>query len=209
MRIEDVWGHFNPILSDFGSAILAGGCVRDQLMGRAPKDFDLFILSDKKEFSFKEAKEEVIGRLNSFDVAPKSVEWHNSEPFLVASLLWAGSEVQIMLSPARTLKELIATFDWSVCLFGFDGESVSGGDGIAHIKEGNELSLQKISFPLSTLRRGFRFSERFKMKLKSADVEELCRQILEKAARGNRKGPRGNEPDMPALAAQMTEEMPF
>ncbi len=114
-----------------------------------------------------------------------------------------------MVNPATSLNELVSTFDWSVCLFGYDGLQIFKGSDLSEIKVGGNLKLQKVTFPLSTLRRGFRFSERFRMKLDNADLEKICHAFLENRKKGNDVGPRGNEPDEPALKAQQTEEEPF
>lgn len=51
------------------------------------------------------------------------------------------------------------------------------------------------------LRRGFRFSERFLMKLSRETVERLCREIIRYADEHMHSGPVGNTPDMRSLAA--------
>lgn len=209
MRFEQVYERFSPLLSDFGSVMLAGGCVRDQLLGREAKDFDLFVLSDKRDFSFEDIKKEIGERIEGFTKSEPTVEWHNSEPYLVAAVDFEGAEVQIMVNPAKTPHELMGSFDWSVSLFTFDGAAIVQGAPIDHIRTGGTMWLNKVTFPLSTLRRGFRFSERFKMKIKPEDIEVLCREVLAKAEKGKHVDPDGNEPDMPALAAQMTEYNPF
>lgn len=198
--IESVWTEFNSRLADFGSVVLAGGAVRDSLLGRVAKDFDVFILQGK-DFDFDKAVAEIPEVLSDLAAIPPEVEWHNSEPFLVATVEWQGAQVQILANPASTLDTLLDAFDWNVCLFGFDGEQITQREQIENIKRGEELRLQAVTFPLSTLRRGFRFSERFKMKFKYEDVVALCAKILENDKKNNAKGPSGNEPDMGALAA--------
>jgi hypothetical protein len=121
----------------------------------------------------------------------------------VATVKWDGMEIQVLVNPAESMEALIGTFDWSVCLFGFDGQSWFKGEPLEHIAAGKSLRLQRVTFPLSTLRRGFRFSERFRMKLERADVLTLCKAITDKAAKDSNVGPSGNEPDMPALAANV------
>ncbi len=209
MTFERVWDVFSALLGDFGSVVIAGGSVRDQLLGREAKDFDLFILCDKREFEFGKIKKEIEPRIAAYSRRKPQVDWHMSEPYLVASIDFEGSEVQIMVNPATSLEGLIATFDWSVCLFGYDGYRILKLSDLSEIKVGGKLTLQKCTFPLSTLRRGFRFSERFKMKLDNDEIAKLCNAFLDNRKRGADIGPDGNEPDQPALAAQQTEENPF
>lgn len=182
---------------------MAGGAVRDELMGRTPKDFDLFILwADEWDIEkFKVIKETIASCLTGFVESKPVVDWHNSEPYLVATVLVEGQEVQILVNPAQTPEELIATFDWNVCLFAMIEDRIIKGANIEDIGKGKELKLNKLTFPLSTLRRGFRFSERFLMKLPRETVELICRKIIEYADARMHSGPVGNTPDMRSLAA--------
>ncbi len=66
MIFERVWEVFNALLGDFGSLVVAGGSVRDQLLGREAKDFDLFILCDKREFDFEKIKRGIEPRLAAY-----------------------------------------------------------------------------------------------------------------------------------------------
>ncbi len=191
---------FNPRLSSFGQLCIAGGAVRDELMGVAPKDFDLFCLCNG-DWDFKDAKEQLSGRLDGLSASPPTVEWHKSEPYLVATIIVNGQQVQILANPAGSIEELISTFDWNVCLFARTETEIYQQTAIEDIAVGKELKLNKVTFPLSTLRRGFRFSERFTMKLRNEDVHTLCGAILEKSKKGMGVGPEGNEPDMPSLEA--------
>lgn len=54
--IQGVWDEFNKRLSQFGQVVLAGGSVRDHLLGRAAKDFDVFVLQGT-DFDFEKAVE--------------------------------------------------------------------------------------------------------------------------------------------------------
>lgn len=201
MNCIDVIDTFSPRLSDFGNLCVAGGAVRDELMGRTPKDFDLFLLW-LGDFKFKEIKEQLLPRLEGLSVKKPVVEWHKSEPYLVADLDVNGTDVQVMVNPAKSPMELIESFDWNVCLFAKDQAGVTQLEDIANIGPGKDLKLHAVRFPLSTLRRGFRFSERFHMRLRNEDVVSLSRQIITNFESKRDKGSTGaNEPDMKSLAA--------
>lgn len=190
--LAEVHGEFSSRLSEFGTVTIAGGAVRDSLLGKMPKDFDVFILQGEK-FDLEKCRPAIISVLSDLSEVKPKVDWHKSEPYLAATVLWRGQEIQVLCNPAPTLADLIGTFDWSVCLFGFDGKDYFRGEPLENIGPGKELRLQRVTFPVSTLRRGFRFSERFLMKLRRDDLATICRMILEKHAPA--------EPDMPALAA--------
>jgi hypothetical protein len=187
---ELVYEKFNDLLGPFGEVVLAGGCVRDYLMGRPPKDFDVFVLNNHWDEEVKADVLDVLAHLDKVTVP----EWHVSEPYLVTTVMWQGAMVQVMLNPAETMRDLIETFDWNVCLFGYDSNGVHAGMRVTDIAEGKYLELQTVTYPLSTLRRGFRFSERFLMRLHKQDIVELCARVLTKMKRGEETGMFGAEP---------------
>lgn len=205
MDTTEVLNLFTPRLSDFGQLCVAGGAVRDELMHKTPKDFDLFLLWPG-EFVFKKIKEQLLPRLDGLAINKPTVEWHRSEPYLVSDVKINGADVQVLVNPAETPTELVRSFDWNVCLFAKTLKETIQLSKIEEIGEGKELRLNKVTFPLSTLRRGFRFSERFKMKLRTEDVVTLSRSIVQNADKNAEKGPEGNEPDMKSLAANTLVE---
>jgi hypothetical protein len=176
MKCAEIIDILTPKLSRFGKLCVAGGAVRDELMERQPKDFDVFVLWPN-EWKFKAAKEQLTAALEGISTAQPTVSWHNSEPFLVSNLVINGADVQVLANPAQSMRDLVATFDWNVCLFGYDGDYYRG-EPIENIAPAKELRLNRVTYPLSTLRRGFRFSERFKMKLRDEDIKRLCGDIL-------------------------------
>lgn len=200
MTPQELFQMFVPRIAPFGIPVLAGGAVRDSLLGRTPKDYDLFLCQGCL-FDFDRAKAEIPPLLADLVQVPPAVEWHNSEPYLVATVEWRDCQVQVLVNPAPDMESLIKTFDWNICLFGFDGKDYFQGEPLENIAAGKDLRLQTVTFPLSTLRRGFRFSERFKMRLKYEDTIELCEKIL--ANRNNPKSATGNEPDMESLSANL------
>lgn len=163
--LQAVWEEFGDRLSGYGNCCIAGGAVRDHLMGVAPKDFDVFVLGLEPDTNITPAFE----GLEAIEPLPH----HKSEPFLKGTFAWSGTMVQVMVTPCETVDDLLATFDWNVCLFAFNGQ-LHQRAGIEEISEGKPLVLQKVTYPMSTLRRGFRFSERFGMIFRPADIKELC-----------------------------------
>jgi hypothetical protein len=125
-------------------------------------------------------------KLNSYEKMEVKFEWHKSEPFYIIGIIHNGSEVQFMAHPAKTIEELVDTFDWNVSMYAYgkNGFYVPDGVSIDQIKPGGELFLNKnlkeFQFPYSSLRRGYRFSERFGMKLPHAEIVKLATSILKK-----------------------------
>lgn len=195
MELQNVFDHFNNIFKPYGNCYIAGGAVRDTLMGNQPKDYDFFILYDFDTIKFKEAKEIILSHLEDYTKVKPLVEWHNSEPYLVATVSYLDRDIQIMLNPAPNVYKLLSTFDWNVCLFAYGEEGFVQTESVTNIGPGKELKLNACKFPLSTLRRGFRFSERFMMKLNYKELASICSMIVESKY--------GLEPDMPSLKANM------
>ena len=151
---------------------VAGGAVRDILLGRAPKDFDVFVGGAQL------AAADVQDKTSSLKAVPLS-EFHRSEPFLVGQWYFNGSVVQVMSRAGiQDVNALLETFDWIISLFavGADGLTTSRCS-VEHIKPGGELRLQGTAHPLSTLRRGFRFAERYGMRINSKDLKGLCERV--------------------------------
>lgn len=172
MKSQDILDKLRPLLGHLGEVVLAGGGIRDELMAREPKDYDAFILLGKP-FSFEYVREEVWEALEAVDE-----DRSGSTPFKAAEVIFEGTTVQIMLTPYKTVEELLASFDWNVCLFASDGVKTWALEEVANIGKGMELKLHKITYPLSTLRRGYRFSERFGMVLRQEDMIQLCTEVL-------------------------------
>ena len=148
-----------------GPCCIAGGAPRDVLMDRQPKDWDVFLLTDKKP---------EIDDLDQVDLLP----FHPSEPFLQATVKWNTAIVQVMRPPVNTREELLDTFDWNVSLFAYDDKGFCQRTRLQEIAAGQPLKLQKLTYPLSTLRRGFRFSERFGMELQEEDLVKIMAAYL-------------------------------
>lgn len=171
--LNEIYTEFNK-LNEIGKLYIAGGAVRDELLNITPKDFDLFVLDNV------ENKEEKISEyLKDYEEVDPIVPWHQSEPHLIKNVKYKDYIIQVMNVTIDNLDDLLDTFDWNICMFAYDRDFYQKCN-TEDIGVGKDLILNKITYPLSTLRRGFRFSERFKMKFKVEDIKELCRIINEK-----------------------------
>lgn len=174
-NLNTVHTHFSKRFEDIAPVVIAGGAVRDHIMGKKPKDYDLFLL--KTNFS-KENIAKIAEIVRDLPIIEGIIPEHQSEPFLIKTVLWKGATIQIMCTPFENITDLLESFDWNVCLFAYDGQEWIRTE-VRHITAGESLKLQKITYPLATLRRGFRFSERFGMKLEYNDIIKLCTAIME------------------------------
>lgn len=181
--LQSVWNEMNDVLGVFGTVVIAGGAVRDSLISRVPKDYDIFILNTTGHISsFTEVRDDVRMALEKAKYTKVDIkfEWHKSEPFLIESVQTPYGEVQIMAKNIQTQEQLIDDFDWNVSRFSYGFNGYVNGEDVNNIGHGKDLVLHKVTYPYSTLRRGFRFSERFGMRFKREDVRKLCDVIRQK-----------------------------
>ena len=83
---------------------------------------------------------------------------------------------------AQLPHHLLDTFDWNVSLFALTASGIVQREDVANIKAGGELWVQRLTYPRSTLRRGFRFSERFHMKFREGEIEKVCAEVAKQHA---------------------------
>lgn len=200
-NIFSVQNHFRQVLEPVGQVVLAGGAVRDYWRQVIPKDFDVFVLpwAPTEGFHTDNVRKSMVRELLKDYEKNQPILAHDYEPYLVADLNWHEVRVQVMLNPAPDPIKLVDTFDWQICQYYWNGSELYGRDNpIETVKPGAELKLNKVRFPASTLRRGYRFSERFQMVLPNETILKLCQMVVE---RGMYAGPEGAVPDMPSLEA--------
>lgn len=170
-ELHELYVHFADRL---GHVCIAGGAARDVQMFTRPKDIDLFVF-----FTPPDVIEKLLWDLAAVTLLP----WHKSEPFLVKTVEWHGHVVQIMHTPHSTIEALVDSFDWNVCRFAYDRDGFHNFTPLDDIGAGKALKLHTVTFPLSTLRRGFRFSERFQMILDHTDIVRLAAMLVQQELR--------------------------
>ena len=156
-------------------ACIAGGAVRDALLHREPKDYDVFLLVKEPALPYKLeglpwANEELL---------PPSID----NGLHLGSYTWYdGIPLELVIGDALTPDELLDRFDWNVTQFAYTLK-----DGLLQrcpIKTPGTLSdvplelVNRDKEPLATLRRGFRFQERYGMEFDASDLEFLLEQAL-------------------------------
>jgi hypothetical protein len=176
-KLHQIWEICANALSEFGPVFIAGGAPRNALLDIEAKDYDVFIFN---KTPFAQIKDQIHAKLEPFKYNEEAKLLHRSEPYLVRTLSILGeANVQVMVVPYDNVDQLLDSFDWNVCLFCYGGQEIVAKTDISEIAEGKELKLNRITFPRSTLRRGYRFSERFKMKLPCKTVDKIIQKIVE------------------------------
>ena len=176
-------------------AILAGGCIRDFMVFERPdeiKDFDCFVLDTP------EAEDEPLSVRLVETVNKTGGDWRGGglwirrynditqfNRFCVElELPWAPAKkpIQIITSLGISPEEVVSHFDWTACMFWFDGTTI-GTTGMSDFCIGNlttnyltEKNLKRV------LRRGYHLEEKLAasplpLKLTEATIMQLAAQM--------------------------------
>jgi hypothetical protein len=181
-KLVEVYDFVASKLGNLGDIYIAGGAVRDTLVNKKPKDYDLYILGNPQEILMvpNELADHCKHNLkwDVFNPKPEDAKNYAAHP-LVNVRMDKETEIQIMYRNYSTAGQLIDEFDWDICQFAFNPViGVVNRRSPATIKKGEELKLNKITFATGNLRRGYRFSERFEMTMRTEDIIKLCQSIL-------------------------------
>lgn len=178
---------------------IAGGAVRDILLSRAPKDIDIYFLGLGWD---KDSKIDFEKKLSASDIyykiATSNLPWHKYERYLLLSIIWdackelKGTDLQFMGFPVNSLENLLKTFDWEICVCGYkNGEITTIKSAIELIHRVKtykptdkdykppRMKLCNVQFPISNLRRGFKFESRYHLKMDYKCVLKLCQAVLD------------------------------
>ncbi len=207
INVEKRIGMFDTLLNEFQTlypeypCVIAGGAVRDVMLGTVPKDLDIYFLGLDWR---KEIKTEFKKRLDAAkmykEVSESNMPWHKYERYLMMTVIKevagelgnSNAEVQFMGFPANSLERLLKTFDWEICIFGYTTQgkiltTQPAVDLIEKIKNYNKndpkykppyMKLCNVQFPISNLRRGFKFEARYPIKLEYESVLKLSNAVI-------------------------------
>lgn len=173
------WHAFRETLDFFRKVydrdvVLAGGAIRDMYIDGPSliSDYDVFVMGvketdipvlDEKAHAASKRLHEMCREAEtiSYGGGPKQ-KFHIPKTTWKLPFVPGAKPVQIMYSPRENMRDLVSHFDWRVCSFGFDGETVIT-DGVEDFRQ-HRLSLNldnRLPSPKSTLSRGFRISTKF------------------------------------------------
>lgn len=189
----------NEILDEYIDAVqppesctiwIAGGAPRDCILGRNPKDIDVYLLTDHPTTDTDAIMEHVESAYGKDLLEESETELHTyrGNPLItpITSFKINGFIIQTMVSAQTTIKNLLNTFDWNICRVAwnqekglFDPEDLSST--MIHPDSWRDiLLLRKVTNPFSNLRRGYRFSERYGFQLHTDDIATLCSAIMKR-----------------------------
>lgn len=131
---------------------LAGGALRRTLLGDEPdSDFDLFFSSEEEASKYRQALEE-----RNFKVASKNEHCTT----LTGPLAGRERVVQIVtLAYYESAEAVIDSFDFTICQFATDGTTLWCGNYSLLDLGRKRLAINRISYPISTLRRLIKYTK--------------------------------------------------
>lgn len=157
--------------------VIAGGYVRDRIIGRTPRDIDVFVLNagwDEQAAMHHRLTEAGIPTVKH----AKTYRAIAGRPTFgeVIELRFLEWPVQLITTTATGPLAVIDTFDYDICQFYYTDEGLiadhpdgAGYDAIKH----RRLGLRHLLTPLSSLRRGFLFEHRLGYRFPKADIAQL------------------------------------
>lgn len=147
---------------------LAGGAIRCLFSGETIQDYDLFF---KNEQVLKQTIEKL-------DILKAKLVFKCPKGELYTYRI---NDMKIQLITKRfyeSAKELIDTFDFTICQFSFDTETVEIGDNSIHHLIKKELHVNKLEYPVATMNRLVKYSK------KGYKHSIACMEIFEKIQSG-------------------------
>jgi len=167
-RLDNILRECREVCDRWPSVIVGGG-VRDLLIGKEPKDFDVFYLGSSRD-QLREAFADA-----SLDMRRP----YRRSGRLMAEVIAGDDLAQVCHTEAESVDQLFDETDWNASLFAYDGERHYLGTSLASVRPGQRLRLIKITSPISSLARGFSFADRLSMVFNVRDVRRLCRAAVE------------------------------
>jgi hypothetical protein len=132
-----------------------------------------------------------------YQIATSNLPWQSYERYLLLSIIWQhmtsmkNYEIQFMGFPTNSLENLIKTFDWEICVFAYREGIITTTKSAMNLIEkikSHDPSDEKyrppimkhlnVQFPISNLRRGFKFESRYPIKLEYESILKLCSEVL-------------------------------
>lgn len=177
VSVAEVYETFAPLAGV--RCCIAGGACRDELLGRTPKDYDVFCFGKFDRGAILTTGCEMVS-----DNVRQYAGVTLSQCFTVR---WRGVDVQFVYrGDCCDVDSLLDSFDWAFCQFAFDDRGFVKRFDVAKIGDKQELRLNPIGDAKKTcvrsLRRGFEFAKRFDMQINDGDLAVLCAEIVEQYA---------------------------
>jgi hypothetical protein len=154
-----------PKVSEDGPWI-AGGALRRTIKGQsADSDFDFFFKSEQ-QLKFFEAT------LATLNVKSKTENENNLQYVVTCEIkrqvenntqvIHKNVDIIVQLIKVRyynSLEEVLDSFDYTICQFGYDGKKLVCGDYALYDLARDRLVINRITFPVASLRRMIKYTK--------------------------------------------------
>jgi hypothetical protein len=186
---------------------ILGGAVRDIYLKKKPKDIDIFVICNdddialikKAAFDFRNGGESpfanifqqstIANKNNSLNENyghPFQEKWPIlSDVFIKDESVSAENQIPCQLMVRNKSKfsnffELINDFDWNICKYGlFDSKLFDLNDyGFDLVYTRKNTGLERLSDLIYSLKRGFYFSEKYKINLSQEEIIKISSFVV-------------------------------
>lgn len=154
--------------------VIAGGAIRDVILGRDPRDYDVFVLWSRAGLA-RTLSEAGIPILPCEDGKPRPL----------AEFEHNGKKVQIMARKGRSADSIIENFDFNICMVGWD--NIGWIHAYVNLFEEKMLRMNEVLFPCVALRRALDFVSCYELQF-SHDDQVLLVNAAFKSAYDNADG---------------------
>lgn len=183
--VKEVFDYMREILTLNGYCpkfCIAGGAVRDEINGYTPRDYDVFVmrtpLPDPPQGMIDYLKNRLI-QARAYEKIQGLHGWHPTYVGVgpLAVFKYKEAVVQVMYHEVDTINDLLASFDWNICQFAYDGETIITPPGPFFTVQ-TPLLRVKIVNPILSFIRGMNFTRRYGVKISDADYHQLVKECL-------------------------------
>lgn len=98
--------------------VIAGGYIRDSLIGEKYSDIDIFILKNDSDYNFEDINLKSL--ISIFDDSKTKLVFNSPKmKTYITNVLESPEKIQIIKSEHRTIEDLLESFDFTICQFAY------------------------------------------------------------------------------------------
>ena len=160
--LASIWRECRKAMPD-AFVCIAGGAVRDHLIGVEAKDVDVFVGGSVQQ---------VAAAVVAADWTPDLESRESSMECVVGNFVVMGHSVQVMASEKwGSVESVLDIFDWDICRHAYEEGKITSLGNLP--SRGMPLELHCVSRPISTMARAARFCARFGMHVEAVTLMQV------------------------------------
>lgn len=165
---------------------IAGGAVRDALIGRKPDDIDIFLFDNLAEYVHAQYLDET--EFEDTETFEKGYG-EDDDGVYYAEATYKEHKVQIIEAKkfGCSVENLVENFDWNICQFAFDSQGLRCFESPEILWPGGILRARKgaLNRPERAVKRGREFASRYSLTLPYGELRKIALHTW--AAKRNKK----------------------